>query len=207
MTGGPDGQAPANPATAVTAATSTSDATIIARSWHDTAAFAQLYDRHAVALYRYAQRRLGADIAQEVVAETFLAAFAARTRYDPSRSDARPWLYGILTREIASHHRRETARLRALGRYAPDAPTDGPADRVAAGVSAQAARQRLAAALARLTAGERDVLLLYAWGDLSYDEIAVALNIPGGTVRSRLSRARRKTREALGTDPTDIIEE
>jgi len=189
------------------AAKDTTDASIIERSWQDTAAFALLYDRHAVQLYRYAQRRLGADIAQEVVAETFLAAFAGRTRYDLDRPDARPWLYGILTREIAGHYRRETARLRTLARYAPDPPAEGPADRVASGVSARAARQQLAAALAKLNAGERDVLLLYAWGDLSYDEIANALHIPGGTVRSRLSRARRKLRKALQIDPTEAVEE
>jgi len=189
------------------AARDTTDAAIIERSWRDTAAFGLLYDRHAVALYRYAQRRLGPDIAQEVVAETFLAAFAGRARYDLNRPDARPWLYGILSREIAGYHRREMARLRALARYAPEPPAESPADLVASGVSAQAARQRLAAALAKLTAGERDVLLLYAWGDLSYDEIAHALDIPGGTVRSRLSRARRKTRDALQLDPTEAIEE
>jgi RNA polymerase sigma factor (sigma-70 family) len=183
------------------------DAAIIERSWHDTSGFALLYDRHAGQLYRYAQRRLGGDIAQEVVAETFLAAFAARTRYDVSRPDALPWLYGILSKEIARHHRRETSRLRTLARCWPDTPAHSPADQVAADVSAQAARQQLAAALARLTDGERDVLLLYAWGELSYDEVAAALGLPIGTVRSRLSRARRKTRDALGVDPTETIEE
>jgi len=75
-------------------------------------------------------------------------------------------------------------------------------------VSAQAARRALAAALARLAPAERDVLLLIAWGELSYAEIAEALGIPVGTVRSRLNRARRKVREALGgTDPTAVSEE
>jgi len=69
-------------------------------------------------------------------------------------------------------------------------------------------QRKLAAALAGLPAGDRDVLLLIAWADLSYDEVAVALNIPVGTVRSRLHRARRKTREALGgQDPTSLREE
>ncbi len=166
-------------------------------------AFGTLYDRHAVQLFRYAQRRLGADTARDVVAETFLAAFAARGRYDLSRPDARPWLFGILTREIAQHHRRESARLRALARCAPEPPVDGPADRVADEVTARAVREPLLAALAGLNAGERDVLLLFAWGELSYDEIAAALGIAGGTVRSRLHRARTKVRAALGSDPTE----
>lgn len=180
-----------------------SDADLIARSRHDAAAFGPLYDRYAVQLFRYAQRRLGVDTARDVVAETFLAAFVARGRYDLARSDARPWLFGILTREVAQHHRRESARLRALARCAPEPPVDGPAERVAAEVTARSARRPLVAALAGLNRGERDVLLLFAWGELSYDEIAAALGIAGGTVRSRLSRARAKVRAALGSDPTE----
>jgi RNA polymerase sigma factor (sigma-70 family) len=68
------------------------------------------------------------------------------------------------------------------------------ADSVSARVSAQASTRRLAGALAKLTAGERDVLLLAAWADLSYEELAAGLDIPLGTVRSRLSRARAKVR-------------
>jgi RNA polymerase sigma factor (sigma-70 family) len=76
--------------------------------------------------------------------------------------------------------------------------TDSPADRVDADVTAQSSRGELALALASLSAGDRDVLLLVAWGDFSYEEVARALNIPIGTVRSRLNRARRKVRAALG---------
>jgi RNA polymerase sigma-70 factor (ECF subfamily) len=71
------------------------------------------------------------------------------------------------------------------------------AESVSARVSAQASTRRLAGALAKLSAGERDVLLLAAWADLSYDELAAGLDIPLGTVRSRLSRARAKVRAAL----------
>jgi RNA polymerase sigma-70 factor (ECF subfamily) len=75
-------------------------------------------------------------------------------------------------------------------------------------VSAAAAQRDLADALASLAAGDREVLLLIAWAELAYDEVAVALGIPVGTVRSRLHRARRKVRAALGgEDPTTISEE
>jgi RNA polymerase sigma factor (sigma-70 family) len=74
---------------------------------------------------------------------------------------------------------------------------------VAAQVTAAAVRARLSAALSRLSRGDRDVLLLVAWCDFSYEEVAAALGIPLGTVRSRLNRARRKVRDALGgIDPT-----
>ena len=58
-------------------------------------------------------------------------------------------------------------------------------------------RNTLIDALVTLAPDDRDVLLLIAWEDLSYDEVATALAIPIGTVRSRLSRARRRIREAL----------
>jgi RNA polymerase sigma-70 factor (ECF subfamily) len=79
-------------------------------------------------------------IAEDVVAETFLAAFRARDRYDTSWPDARPWLFAIVTKELARHHRSEKARYRALTRSPVDRPTDELAERVAGYVSAQATR-------------------------------------------------------------------
>src|SRR5215831_1557119 len=184
------------------------DSAAIRESLQQPERFAVLYDRYAVALHRYAGRRVGDDVADDLVAATFLAAFRARRRYDPERESARPWLFGILTKEIERRHRTEKARFRALERAWSERPADGVADRVAADVTAQAVRGALAAALARLSPDERSVLLLIAWGDLRYDEVALALDIPVGTVRSRLSRARRKVREALGgTNPVAIDEE
>jgi RNA polymerase sigma factor (sigma-70 family) len=184
------------------------DAAVIRASVGDPDRFAVIYDRYAAILYRYAHQRVGAQIAEDVVAETFLAAFRARATYDLARPDARPWLFGILTRRLASHHRKEKASYRAMARSAPETVIEGPADAVAARVIADAAGRPLAAALATLSRGDRDVLLLVAWGQLSYEEVAAALRIPPGTVGSRLSRARRKVREALGgVDPTGETEE
>lgn len=185
-----------------------SDGAIIGASRDEPALFGRLYDRYAASLFRYAHRRLGGGHAEDAVAEAFAAAFARRNRYDLAREDARPWLFGILTREIAMHRRREEARYRALARVPGAVADDGIAERVSADVSAQAARGRLGVALAKLSTGDRDVLLLVAWGDLSYEEVANALNIPVGTVRSRLNRARRKVRDALGgVDPSKVYEE
>jgi RNA polymerase sigma factor (sigma-70 family) len=97
---------------------------------------------------------------------------------------------------------------RAFARTGIEPAAEGHADRVEHRVSAAAVRRELAAALADLAAGDRDVLLLIAWADLNYDEVAAALDTPAGTVRSRLNRARRKVREALGgQDPTSLREE
>lgn len=179
------------------------DAAVIRASLADPDRFALIYDRYAARLYRYAYQRVGPGIADDVVAEAFLAAFRGRASYDLDRHDARPWLFGILTREVAAHQRRERARYRAMARSTQETVQDSPADQVAARVVAGAARGPLAAALAGLAPRDRDVLLLVAWGQLSYDEVAEALDIPQGTVGSRLNRARRKVRKALsGFDPT-----
>jgi RNA polymerase sigma-70 factor (ECF subfamily) len=175
-----------------------SDAQLIGASQVEHELFAVIYDRHAPALYRYAVRRLGTDAAEDVVSDTMLAAFRARRRYDVTRPDARPWLYGILTREIAQRRRVERNRYRALARAEQNAGSeDAPTDEIAAAVAAQAIRAPLMAALADLAKRDREVLLLTAWADLYYQEIAEALSIPVGTVGSRLNRARRQVRAAV----------
>lgn len=176
----------------------TIDAELIESSLTDPESFAALFDRYSGMLYRYVSRRLGPEAAEDVVGETFLAAFGGRHRYDLSRPDARPWLFGIATKLVARHHRAEAARYRALRRSPVDGPAEGPAERVAAGVTASAVRPALAAALAALPRKDRDALLLVAWGDLTYEQVGDALGVPVGTVRSRLHRARRKVRAALG---------
>lgn len=184
------------------------DATVIEQSWHEPEKFAELYDRHAAVIHRYVSRRLGDGMADDVVAETFLAAFRWRQRYDLDRADARPWLYGIAANMIGKHRRAEIRRLRMLARTEADPVTEGYADRIDSRVSAAAVQQDLIKALAGLSAGDREVLLLIAWADLTYEETAAALGIPLGTVRSRLNRSRRKVREALGgQDPTSLNQE
>lgn len=178
------------------------DSDLVRESLTRPEAFSALFDRYAAMLYRYVSRRLGPEIAEDLVGETFLVAFARRKNYDLACEDARPWLFGIVTRLVSRHRRAEAARYRSLLRTAPEDVVESPADRVAAGVTAQASRPALAHALAGIAARDRDVLLLVAWSDLSYEEVARALDIPVGTVRSRLNRARRKLRAALGdTNP------
>src|SRR5256886_12699330 len=169
---------------AVTPVAVEGDATVIEASWDDADRFAALYDGCAAQLYRYASQGVGASAAEDAVADTFLTAFQRRRSYDLARPDARPWLFGILTRKLARQHRTEKARFRALSRSAPDPTVDGPADRVAARVSADAARAPLAAAPAGLSAGDRDVLLLVAWGGPRYAQGAGPLENPPGTLRA-----------------------
>ncbi|PRX43007.1 RNA polymerase sigma-70 factor (ECF subfamily) [Nonomuraea fuscirosea] len=142
------------------------------------------------------------------MAETFTRAFEKRHRYNFDRREALPWLYGIATNVIGSHRRAEVRGYRALARTGEDPVAVAFDEQVVLRVSAGATRKPLAAALAKLGRGERDVLLLIAWGDLTYEETAQALNVPIGTVRSRLSRARRKVVHALGgVNPISMSEE
>src|SRR5215467_13683829 len=187
------------------------DAALIERSRHEPEAFAGLYDRHAAPLHRYAARRLGPSAADDIVADTFLDAFRKRHRYDLSVTDARPWLYGIAANLIGKHSRAEVRMLRAYARTGADpvlAEAATSMDEADGRISSAAVKRELAAALAGLTAADRNVLLMIAWADLSYAEVATALGIPVGTVRSRLHRARSRIRAALGgQDPTSIHEE
>jgi RNA polymerase sigma-70 factor (ECF subfamily) len=184
------------------------DSVLIERSLQVGECFAGLYDRHAPSIHRFASARLGAEGADDVVADTFLAAFRVRHRYDQSRADARPWLLGIASREISRRRRQERSRYRLLASTPAELPVESPADTIAAAVTAHSVRRPLAEALSRLKPADRDVLLLVAWADLSYQEVAEALGIPIGTVRSRLNRARRIVRSLLGNDnPLSTAEE
>src|SRR5437867_2774547 len=80
-----------------------SDATTIQRSWGEPDAFAVLFNRYADDIHRYAARRLGTEVADDLMAETFVIAFQQRRRYDVSRPQARPWLYGIVTNLVGQH--------------------------------------------------------------------------------------------------------
>lgn len=173
------------------------DATIIGRSRHDPQQFALLFHRHAGNISRYATRRLGPHLAEDIVAEAFLAAFRQRDRYDLSRPDARPWLLGIAANLIRRHHRDESRWLRALERTGIDPITASAAELVEARLCADATGRAVAAAIAALNPRQREVVLLVTWAELTYDEVAEALGIPEGTVRSRMNRARTQLRAAL----------
>lgn len=184
--------------------TELTDAELLGQSVDEPSLFAGLFDRHAGAIARYAQSRLGADLAEDVVAETFLDAFRHRERYDAAWPDARPWLFGIAIRQIGKHRRAE-ARYRNLLRSAPrEREAEDFGNRTAERLSAQRLRPRLMAILDELRDRDRELLLLVAWAGLSYAEAARALGITESAVKSRLHRIRTRIREALGgVNPMD----
>jgi RNA polymerase sigma-70 factor (ECF subfamily) len=186
------------------------DSDVIRASLDDPAAFGVLYDRHATTVHRYLVRRVGPGDAESLLGEVFRIAFERRATYDCDRSAARPWLYGIATNVVARHRRTEARRLHAISRLAHrrDAEDDG-AQRVADAVTAQRLLPEVLDAIAALPDGERDALLLHVWEDLSYDDVAGALGVPVGTVRSRLNRARGRLRDladvAAGQRPDRVL--
>jgi RNA polymerase sigma factor (sigma-70 family) len=174
------------------------DAAVIEQSWTDPDRFSAIFERYFGQIHQYLARRVGDRAADDLAAEVFVAAFAHRQRYDLARDCARPWLYGIATNLIGTHRRQEQRLYHALARSSARDASPSEEDRVTDRVSAAAAGPALAAALAALDAGDRDVLLLIALAGLDYQEVAEALGIPYGTVCSRLNRARRRVRLALG---------
>jgi RNA polymerase sigma factor (sigma-70 family) len=176
-----------------------SDADVIRSSLADPHSFVAIFERHFDAIHGYLVRRAGVDAGSELASEVFTAAFAQRGRYELSRADSLPWLYGIAANLLHRRRRSETRRLRAYARTAIDRATHfelgGQPD------------PALATALAALKPADREVLLLFAWADLDYEQIAEALGVPVGTVRSRLHRARRQVRAALTDEPVFKPEE
>ncbi|MEV4573363.1 RNA polymerase sigma factor [Nonomuraea jabiensis] len=175
------------------------DAHVIQQSLRLPDRFSVLYDRYFMEIHRYVGGRLGTQTADDLTAEVFLAAFRGRAGFDGRRGVVRGWLYGIATNIIAQHRKSESRRLEILQRTPQqDVVEAGHEDLVAHRMSALDLRGHLAAALNAISDADRDVLLLVAIAELSYEEVAQALGIPAGTVGSRLNRARKKLRAALG---------
>lgn len=149
---------------------------------------ATLYDDHAATIARYLHRRLGPAHVEDAVADVFLRAVRGAPGYVALHDTPLPWLFGIASHVVADARRTERRRLRALQRMAEargaslDAQ-EGPAEGL---------DPRVVAALRRLGTMDRETVLLAAWGELSYEEISIALGIPIGTVRSRINRARKR---------------
>jgi RNA polymerase sigma factor (sigma-70 family) len=168
---------------------SDTDAELLRRSASVPAVFGELYERHGVAVRRYVVSRVGIDNGEDLAAEVFIRAFRSREKCRAEHGSALPWLFGVANNVIGDHRRVEKRRLAALERLFADERE--PATNPVVGLTSEVIR-----ALRRLPATDRDTLLLLVWGELSRDEVAVALGVPVGTVDSRISRARKR----LATD-------
>lgn len=168
---------------------------------HD--AFGRIFDRHADLVYKFARRRTGnPTVAEDIVSQVFLETW--RQRHDVTLLDSslRAWLIGVARNLQRRHWRTSDRRNRAIDRLTPAINTSDPNDAVIDRVDAAADLARVRERVDALSDNHREVLLLAVWEELSYDEIAAVLDVPIGTVRSRLARARQNL-EDDGTRPAE----
>jgi RNA polymerase sigma factor (sigma-70 family) len=175
-----------------------SDAAIIVASRKDPARFAEIFDRHWPTIHRYCVSRAGAG-GEDIAAETFRVALDSCGRFDRTREDAAPWLFGIATNLLRRSVRSESRRARALQRLRTSNEAD-PSDETLDRLEAEALGPQIAQALGQLPAVYRDTLLLHVWGELTYEQVAEALFVSVGTVRSRIHRARTAVRSSLSPE-------
>ena len=181
------------------------DASVFAQSAAEPQAFTIIFERHYRSVHAYLTRRVGRTLADDLAAETFTRAFERRSAYDTTAERALPWLFGIAINLLAHHRRSEIRQLRALAASGEPEQLERIDEAAARRTDARRERHALVHALEQLDDYDREALLLFAWGELSYQEVAGALGIPVGTVRSRLNRARRKLRQALAQQPDDNV--
>jgi len=180
------------------------DAGDIRASLVDPSRFSTVFERHVHSVARFLARRVAPADVEDLVAETFVAAFRSRQSYDLARPNALPWLYGIATNVARRHARTEARRNRLTARWQRSEGDDaGATDGGMAGAEARLAAldviERLVAALDLIEPTSRETLLLFAHDGLTYEEIGQALGLPVGAVRSRISRARARLRELTGS--------
>jgi RNA polymerase sigma-70 factor, ECF subfamily len=153
-------------------------------------AFATLYEQHYGAVHAYASRRVGADAADEIAAETFLIVWR---RSDAVPGEPLPWLYGVARNVVLRHH--ETTRRQTRAREAAERERPAPVCSDAAGDPA------VWKAWNRLRPADREVLALIAWEELSVAEAARVLGCPAPQFSLRLFRARRRLERLLTSTP------
>lgn len=156
-----------------------------------------VYEENVGAIHAYIARRIGRDEAADVVADVFRVAIENLRSFDPSKGQIRPWLFGIAANRLRSHRRAEQRRLRALARLDDDRVMSDGFTRAEDRMLARRDAELLLDALIELDDSDRELITLIAWEGLTYEEVAQALDIPIGTVRSRLHRARQSLRASM----------
>lgn len=180
----------------------------------DADVFGALFDRHARDIYRYACRVSGdSAMAEDVVSQTFLEAWRLRRRVRPEGGDLEPWLFGIATNVLRNSRRSARRRGEATARLPRPEPAPDHADELARLAQEREEQKAARAALQALRPAEREVVALCVWSGLTYAQAAQALAVPVGTVRSRLSRAKRRLQqlsriqlEAMGANGMELQE-
>lgn len=174
----------------------------------DVEAFGVLFVRHAPAVHAFCLRRTADPAAaDDLTSIVFLEAWRRRANVRIEPDAVRAWLLGVAVNSLRSHWRSRRRHAAALARLRVERAELDEIDRAAERLDAAARLRAARDALAGLRREERDVLTLIAWGELDYEGVAMALGIPVGTVRSRLSRARRRLRDHPSLTAASVSEE
>jgi RNA polymerase sigma-70 factor, ECF subfamily len=167
------------------------DAELLVASRDDPRAFRELYDRWADRLLAYFYRRvLDAEVAGDLLAETFAVAFERRRRFRDVGAPGAAWLYGIANKELSHWYRRQAVELRAVRRLAIEIPPldDESIARIEALADMETHRVALAAALQQISDGERQAVELRVVEEMGYAEIASRLECTEAAARVRVHR-------------------
>jgi RNA polymerase sigma-70 factor (ECF subfamily) len=167
----------------------------LAASVSNASRFDEVVTECLPAVFGYLALRVGADEAEDLAAEAFATAFRHRERFDPALGTARAWVTGIATNLVRGHYRSERRRRHAMARGEVQTRQSF-VDDVVEHVDASRRLQTVLGLLATFPADQRNAVYLVVAG-LSFDEAAVALKVPTGTVQSRVARARARLREGL----------
>jgi RNA polymerase sigma factor (sigma-70 family) len=162
--------------------------------------FVAQVEQHGADIHAYLSRRTVDGVADDLLGEVWVAAYASRSGFDPNLGSARAWLFGVARHVLHGHYRRLRLRTTIARAFRLDRPVDETAA-IDARLDAAALGGKLRTALRELPGVERELLLLVAWENLSPSEAAQVLGIPAGTARSRLHRARQRMDERLSGSP------
>ncbi|MDQ4091108.1 MAG: sigma-70 family RNA polymerase sigma factor [Actinomycetota bacterium] len=160
--------------------------------------FGVLFDRYHGVIWAFLARTAGHDAADELTGDVFVAAFTSRHRYDRSCGTVRAWLYGIAMNIQRTRWRSDARQARALERVVGGLVSAvTPIEAADEMLDGRHQLDQVRDAMTRLPERHQEVLTLFVWERLSYDEIASALGVEVGTVRSRLARARSELRSLV----------
>ncbi len=163
--------------------------------------FGGLFDRHSRSVYNYCFRRTGDwALAEDLTSAVFLEGWRRRGEVELSEANARAWLLGVATNLLRNQRRSLRRHAAALARLTPQLAQADFSDDLAARLDAERAIGDALALLSGLSRKHQEVFALCVWEELSYEEAALALRVPVGTVRSRLARARAQLEELTACD-------
>jgi RNA polymerase sigma factor (sigma-70 family) len=176
------------------------DAELIVASVQDPRAFRELYDRWADPLLAFLYRRvLDAEVAADLLAETFAIAYEKRGRYRDTGAPGAAWLYGIARIELSRYFRKHRVQLKTaqrLGLVVPELDEES-ARAIARLVEPDERTAGLVDALTQMSPAEREAVELRVVGELDYSDIATRLNCSEAAARVRVHRGLARLSQLL----------